>query len=183
MREIMKLPIKMYLIIFISASVILYQYHLSNWLMSYHHSQNFNGKYIQDSFEKGVSYNSNPQQHSSNISTLVNSFCDGDHWNATEYFQCINLPPGSVKFNSNELPPLYIITPTYRRPEQLAELTRMSHTLMLVPNVHWLVIEDAIETTSLVTQLLRNTGLKFEHLTGRIVFKVSGNVIIVRYNL
>ncbi|XP_076671441.1 glucuronyltransferase P [Andrena cerasifolii] len=61
--------------------------------------------------------------------------------------------------------PLYIITPTYRRPEQIPELTRMSHTLMLVRNVHWLVIEDATVATKQVTALLARTGLKFEHLT------------------
>lgn len=61
--------------------------------------------------------------------------------------------------------PLYIITPTYRRPEQIPELTRMSHTLMLVKNVHWLVIEDATVATKQVTRLLERTGLKFDHLT------------------
>lgn len=63
------------------------------------------------------------------------------------------------------LDPLYIITPTYRRPEQIPELTRMSHTLMLVKNIHWLVIEDAYVATKQVTRLLERTGLKFEHLT------------------
>lgn len=68
--------------------------------------------------------------------------------------------------NSDNIPePLYIITPTYRRPEQIPELTRMSHTLMLVKNVHWLVIEDARVATKQVTRLLKRTGLKFEHLT------------------
>ncbi|XP_014474353.1 PREDICTED: galactosylgalactosylxylosylprotein 3-beta-glucuronosyltransferase P [Dinoponera quadriceps] len=60
--------------------------------------------------------------------------------------------------------PLYIITPTYRRPEQIPELTRMAHTLMLVRNVHWLVIEDATVATKQVTKLLERTGLKFDHL-------------------
>ncbi|XP_012217021.1 galactosylgalactosylxylosylprotein 3-beta-glucuronosyltransferase P isoform X3 [Linepithema humile] len=60
--------------------------------------------------------------------------------------------------------PLYIITPTYRRPEQIPELTRMAHTLMLVKNVHWLVIEDAAVATKQVTKLLERTGLKFDHL-------------------
>lgn len=64
---------------------------------------------------------------------------------------------------------LYIITPTYRRPEQIPELTRMAHTLMLVKNVHWLVIEDATVATKQVTQLLERTGLKFDHLIGNII--------------
>ncbi|XP_012252537.2 galactosylgalactosylxylosylprotein 3-beta-glucuronosyltransferase P [Athalia rosae] len=60
--------------------------------------------------------------------------------------------------------PLYVITPTYRRPEQVPELTRMAHTLMLVKNVHWLVIEDAQIATQQVTDLLKRTGLTYEHL-------------------
>ncbi|XP_053593426.1 galactosylgalactosylxylosylprotein 3-beta-glucuronosyltransferase P isoform X2 [Microplitis demolitor] len=64
-----------------------------------------------------------------------------------------------------KIPPLYIITPTYRRPEQIPELIRMSHTLLLVENVHWLVIEDAKVPTKEVTKFLNRTGLKFDHLT------------------
>ncbi|XP_012282242.1 galactosylgalactosylxylosylprotein 3-beta-glucuronosyltransferase P [Orussus abietinus] len=60
--------------------------------------------------------------------------------------------------------PIYVVTPTYRRPEQIPELTRMAQTLMLVRNVHWLVVEDATEPTRQVTELLRRTGLKFEHM-------------------
>lgn len=67
--------------------------------------------------------------------------------------------------SQERLEPLYIITPTYRRPEQIPELTRMSHTLMLLENIHWLVIEDANVATSQVTRLLERTGLKFDHLT------------------
>ncbi|XP_011304883.1 galactosylgalactosylxylosylprotein 3-beta-glucuronosyltransferase P [Fopius arisanus] len=65
---------------------------------------------------------------------------------------------------TSTLDPLYIITPTYRRPEQIPELTRMAHTLMLVENVHWLVIEDANVPTEQVTKLLNRTGIKFQHL-------------------
>lgn len=69
--------------------------------------------------------------------------------------------------SNSEIPPLYIITPTYRRPEQLAELTRLAHTIMLTPNVHWLVIEDAEQKTELVTDLLERTGLSYSHLLGK----------------
>ncbi|XP_043671437.1 galactosylgalactosylxylosylprotein 3-beta-glucuronosyltransferase P-like [Vespula pensylvanica] len=75
-----------------------------------------------------------------------------------------SLSSSSTK-NEISLDPLYIITPTYRRPEQIPELTRMSHTLMLVKNIHWLVIEDAYVATKQVTRLLERTGLKFDHLT------------------
>lgn len=68
---------------------------------------------------------------------------------------------------ADKLPMLYIVTPTYRRSEQIPELTRMSHTLMHIPNIYWLVIEDAKERTPLVTELLERTGLNYDHLVGR----------------
>ncbi|KAG5330206.1 B3G2P glucuronosyltransferase, partial [Acromyrmex heyeri] len=73
-------------------------------------------------------------------------------------------PRPSVPSEESFEEPLYIITPTYRRPEQIPELTRMAHTLMLVKNIHWLVIEDATVATKQVTTLLERTGLKFDHL-------------------
>ncbi|XP_043283254.1 galactosylgalactosylxylosylprotein 3-beta-glucuronosyltransferase P-like [Venturia canescens] len=63
-----------------------------------------------------------------------------------------------------DLEPLYIITPTFRRPEQMAELTRLSQTLMLVENLHWLVIEDAKMLSPQIARFLSRTGLVFEHL-------------------
>lgn len=65
-------------------------------------------------------------------------------------------------------PPLYIITPTYRRPEQIAEITRLGYTLKHVPNLFWLVIEDATVPTALVTRQLKRIGVPFEHLTGEL---------------
>ncbi|XP_072401937.1 galactosylgalactosylxylosylprotein 3-beta-glucuronosyltransferase P-like [Diabrotica undecimpunctata] len=66
--------------------------------------------------------------------------------------------------DGSELPPLYIITPTYRRPEQIAELTRLSHTLMLVPNLTWLVIEDAHKTNDLINEVLQKSGIKYHYM-------------------
>lgn len=63
-------------------------------------------------------------------------------------------------------PPLYIITPTYKRPEQVAEITRLGHTLKHIPNIFWLVIEDATVPTSQLTRQLRRIGIPFEHYTG-----------------
>ena len=72
-----------------------------------------------------------------------------------------------VPLTSQKTPRLYIITPTYRRPEQIAELTRMAQTLMHVQNLHWLVIEDAENKTQLVTDLLQRTGISHDHLVGK----------------
>jgi Glycosyltransferase family 43 len=63
-------------------------------------------------------------------------------------------------------PPLYIITPTYRRPEQLAELTRLGYCLKHVQNLFWLVIEDAEKPTPSVTKLLQKINVPFSHLVG-----------------
>uniref|UniRef100_A0A1Q3FZL6 Galactosylgalactosylxylosylprotein 3-beta-glucuronosyltransferase n=2 Tax=Culex tarsalis TaxID=7177 RepID=A0A1Q3FZL6_CULTA len=67
--------------------------------------------------------------------------------------------------NTKQLPPLYIITPTYRRPEQLAEITRLGYTLKHVPNLFWLIVEDAESRTESVTRLLKQIDVPFVHLT------------------
>ncbi|XP_050425601.1 galactosylgalactosylxylosylprotein 3-beta-glucuronosyltransferase P-like [Adelges cooleyi] len=60
---------------------------------------------------------------------------------------------------------IYIITPTYRRPEQIADLTRMAQTLMLVRDIHWLVVEDSEAKSQLLSSLLHSFGIRFTHLT------------------
>ncbi|XP_037954430.1 galactosylgalactosylxylosylprotein 3-beta-glucuronosyltransferase P-like [Teleopsis dalmanni] len=66
-------------------------------------------------------------------------------------------------------PPLYIITPTYRRPEQLAELTRLGYTLKHITNLLWLVIEDANQTSPLVQHTLNRIGVPYIYLIGALV--------------
>lgn len=65
------------------------------------------------------------------------------------------------------VPTIYIVTPTYRRPEQQAELTRLAQTLMHVENIYWLLIEDAKEKSKMVSQLLKKTGIRSVHLHGK----------------
>lgn len=62
------------------------------------------------------------------------------------------------------LPTIYIITPTFARLVQKAELTRLSQTLLHVKNLHWIVVEDAAAKTPLVTDLLAHAGVKYTHL-------------------
>ena len=47
---------------------------------------------------------------------------------------------------------IYMITPTYPRHTQKADLTRLSYTLAHVPNLHWIIIEDHDSKTDLVTK-------------------------------
>jgi galactosylgalactosylxylosylprotein 3-beta-glucuronosyltransferase 3 len=41
---------------------------------------------------------------------------------------------------------------------------RLSHTLMLVPNLHWVIVEDSATKTDLVAKLLATTGMQYTHI-------------------
>lgn len=60
--------------------------------------------------------------------------------------------------------PFFVITPTYSRPVQKAELTRLANVFLLVPNLHWIVVEDSPHKTNLVKTFLHSSGLKYTHL-------------------
>lgn len=77
-------------------------------------------------------------------------------------FLCYNFP-----FIFSQLPPLYVITPTYYRAQTLAELTRLGYTLKHVPNLVWLVVEDAPKPSPIVTKLLKKFNIPFEHMAGK----------------
>ncbi|TGZ46745.1 galactosylgalactosylxylosylprotein 3-beta-glucuronosyltransferase I [Temnothorax longispinosus] len=62
-------------------------------------------------------------------------------------------------------PVIYAITPTFARPVQKAELTRLAQTFLHVPNFHWLLVEDAPQKTALVTRFLETSGLIYTHLS------------------
>lgn len=68
---------------------------------------------------------------------------------------------------SPSLPTIYVVTPTYRRAEQIAELTRLSQTLMHVQKLVWLVVEDADTTSTMISNFLTRTGIKHVHLSGK----------------
>ncbi|XP_061525376.1 LOW QUALITY PROTEIN: galactosylgalactosylxylosylprotein 3-beta-glucuronosyltransferase 3 [Phycodurus eques] len=64
----------------------------------------------------------------------------------------------------SSLPTIFVITPTYARLVQKAELTRLSQTFLHVPQLHWIVVEDSQTKTPLVGQLLAKSGLSYAHL-------------------
>ena len=37
---------------------------------------------------------------------------------------------------------IFMITPTYSRHTQKADMTRLLYTLLHVPNLHWIIVED-----------------------------------------
>ncbi len=63
---------------------------------------------------------------------------------------------------------IYVVTPTYRRPEQIPELTRLAQTLMNVPAIHWIVVEDSNSTSPAVSALINRYGLPSTHLNGNL---------------
>jgi len=64
----------------------------------------------------------------------------------------------------DSMPIIYAITPTHTRPVQKAELVRLSQTFLLVPNFHWILVEDSEVKTPLVANLLATSGLSYTHL-------------------
>ena len=74
-------------------------------------------------------------------------------------------PPGAPGTrNQSALPIVYAITPTYTRPVQKAELTRLAHAFRQVPRFHWIVVEDSSARTDLVSRFLARSGVPYTHL-------------------
>ncbi|XP_076381638.1 glucuronyltransferase I [Megalopta genalis] len=71
---------------------------------------------------------------------------------------------GNITRKFVDKPTIYAITPTFARPVQKAELTRLHQTFLHVPNFHWIVVEDARMKTKMVTRFLENSGLMYTHL-------------------
>uniref|UniRef100_A0A8B9TM88 Galactosylgalactosylxylosylprotein 3-beta-glucuronosyltransferase n=1 Tax=Anas platyrhynchos TaxID=8839 RepID=A0A8B9TM88_ANAPL len=71
---------------------------------------------------------------------------------------------GGPETGGAPLPTIYVVTPTYARPVQKAELVRLSQTLLHVRALHWVVVEDAPAPTALVGGLLAASGVPFTHL-------------------
>ena len=74
-------------------------------------------------------------------------------------------PSSTFTSNLDTFTPIYIVTPTYARPQQKAELTRLKNVFLLVPSVHWIVIEDASAKTSLVTRFVEHFSRWINFLT------------------
>ncbi|XP_042234030.1 galactosylgalactosylxylosylprotein 3-beta-glucuronosyltransferase P-like [Homarus americanus] len=64
----------------------------------------------------------------------------------------------------DDLPTIYVITPTYKRQEQMAELTRLAQTLMLVRNLHWIVADDTHTENKQVVDYLSYIGIPHTYL-------------------
>jgi hypothetical protein len=86
-----------------------------------------------------------------------------------------------IQRNDNEMSPIiYCITPTYFRDVEMAELTRLSHIFLLVPNLFWVIVEDAYQTNQLLRNFLDDLGLNNRsillHARTPIQFRLRVNV-------
>ena len=73
-----------------------------------------------------------------------------------------------TSLDASPLPTIYAITPTYTRSTQRVDLTSLCHTLMHVPDITWIVVEDAENTTKLVMRLLAKCkSVTTVHLTAK----------------
>ncbi|CAL8101970.1 unnamed protein product [Calicophoron daubneyi] len=61
-------------------------------------------------------------------------------------------------------PYIYILTATYKRLVQRAELTRLCNTFRNIKNVHWVVCEDSQIKSNLTGTLLAKCGVPYTHL-------------------
>ena len=77
-----------------------------------------------------------------------------------------------------DIPTIFMITPTYSRWTQKADLTRLCQTLMHVRNLHWIVVEDADKKSKLVANILDRCPVTSIHLnfktSDRFISKVTG---------
>ncbi|XP_015791609.1 galactosylgalactosylxylosylprotein 3-beta-glucuronosyltransferase sqv-8 [Tetranychus urticae] len=63
-------------------------------------------------------------------------------------------PSPLINLPREKLPTIYLITPTYSRAEQKAELTRLGNTLLHVESIHWILIEDSDFPSNLISNFL-----------------------------
>ena len=65
---------------------------------------------------------------------------------------------------SPDNPTIFVITPTHKRITQKLELLSLCYTFTLVPDLVWIVVEDSINKTNLVTKFLTDCPVKSVHL-------------------
>jgi len=87
-----------------------------------------------------------------------------------------------MSFQQIDLPVIYVVTPTYRRSEQIPELTRMAQTLLNVAAIHWIVVEDNATLSPVIARLLQRYGIPHTHLNGINIF-TSIFDLLIHFNL
>ncbi|KAI6653866.1 Galactosylgalactosylxylosylprotein 3-beta-glucuronosyltransferase 3 [Oopsacas minuta] len=96
------------------------------------------------------------------ILVIINLFLTINQSDSIHVSSCSYLSCKLLEKSSNV--PLYLITPTYTRLTQKADLIRLSHTLMHIHNILWIVVEDRSSKSKLVTNLLDRSGIEHVHM-------------------
>lgn len=78
--------------------------------------------------------------------------------------------------NIDTMKTIYFVTPTYPRPEQIPELTRLCHTLMHVPQIHWIIADDTPVCSSEVHSILVKSRLPYTHISSPKPYKYFGSI-------
>ncbi|XP_067048033.1 galactosylgalactosylxylosylprotein 3-beta-glucuronosyltransferase 3-like [Acropora muricata] len=73
----------------------------------------------------------------------------------------------NILSDEKNLPTVFVVTPTFKRFVQKAELTRISQAFKAAKKLHWIVVEDSVQKTDLVGNFLKSSGLKYTHLNIR----------------
>lgn len=100
-----------------------------------------------------------------NLKTILNILEERISSKVSKYVDVPKLQQRLYKYiNTTGMPTIYLITPTYTRYTQQADLIRMSNTLKLIANLHWILVEDSEIKTDLVASLLVESELPYTHL-------------------
>ena len=89
-----------------------------------------------------------------NIVNLILKKSKSSKWNTLRsLMNCL-----TWQVEDNEAQRIFFVTPTYTRPVQVADLTRLGQTLLHVENLHWILVEDSLSCSPVVSDLLSRLG-------------------------
>ncbi|XP_034473748.1 galactosylgalactosylxylosylprotein 3-beta-glucuronosyltransferase S isoform X2 [Drosophila innubila] len=114
---------------------------------------------VDDDYEP---HNDSPNTHALNETLHI---CSESHEDGRLYVQ--DKPSSAYA----QLPVIYFVTPTYPRREQIPELTRLAHSLLHVPRLHWLVANDHERCDTYMDILLNRFGIPFTHMASPMPHK------------
>ncbi|VDI29369.1 Hypothetical predicted protein [Mytilus galloprovincialis] len=73
------------------------------------------------------------------------------------------LSPKIANSIQDDIPLIYVVTATYQRLVQRAELTRLSNAFRLVKRLHWIVVEPDGQISLNIQKLLNSSGINFTY--------------------
>lgn len=73
------------------------------------------------------------------------------------------MSPKKANSIQDDIPLIYVVTPTYQRLVQRAELTRLSNAFRLVKRLHWIVVEPDGQISLKIQKLLNSSGINLTY--------------------